>query len=154
MAEIIEFRAKKHKKPRIPTQPTKLELYNAREAIANDTWNWGYVIDVFLKHTNKGVTESKLRALICRHFPMCETEEFKDNNTNAYRSVIFTPNDRNIDVMNEVLDDLDGDWELNLHLPYFLKTDYEKDEAILRSFLDEVPEMAQWQVAAGWYDLR
>ena len=85
---------------------------------------------------------------------MASTEEFDDNNTHAYRSVIFTPNDRNIHCMNEVLDNLDSDWELNFHLPYFLETDYEKDKHIFISFLEDLPDGLQWQVAAGWYDLR
>ena len=155
MGEVIEFKPKKRAiKHSIPHEPTEHQLKSAHVAIANDTWEWGYVVDVFFKYTETGVNEDQLRKCIYKHFPMASTEEFDDNNTRAYRSVIFTPKDRNIHCMNEVLDSLDNDWELNFHLPYFLETDYEKDEYIFISFLEDLPDGLQWQVAAGWYDLR
>ena len=154
MAEILNFKPIKSNKRNFLKEPSKEELAKASEAIANDTWEWGYVVDVFFKYTETGVNEGQLRECIYKHFPMASTEEFDDNNTHAFRSVIFTPNDRNIHCMNEVLDNLDSDWELNFHLPYFLETDYEKDKHIFISFLEDLPDGLKWQVAAGWYDLR
>ena len=49
MAEILNFKPIKSNNRNFLKEPSKEELAKASEAIVNDTWEWGYVVDVFFK---------------------------------------------------------------------------------------------------------